>query len=156
MGCIPTGALAIDLALGHCIGMMNRPDSPVRKLRRINEASKYFEDLILQQINATPGLQCGIPPTRAGTHQRSGYPDLRITDAESGIVFYLDPKLVEKNSDDSTLRTFYFEPKDETLKITDEASIISEGMIFRHGTPEELAGDPEVRRVYLGDAFSLA
>ena len=44
----------------------------------------------------------------------------------------------------------------ETLKITDEASIISEGTIFRHGTPEELAGDPEVRRVYLGEAFSLA
>jgi lipopolysaccharide export system ATP-binding protein len=44
----------------------------------------------------------------------------------------------------------------ETLKITDEASIISEGTIFRHGTPERLAGDPEVRKVYLGESFSLA
>ncbi len=43
----------------------------------------------------------------------------------------------------------------ETLKITDEASIISEGKIFRQGTPEELAQDPEVRRVYLGEGFSL-
>jgi len=44
----------------------------------------------------------------------------------------------------------------ETLKITDEASIISEGRIFRQGTPEDLARDPEVRRVYLGDGFSLS
>jgi lipopolysaccharide export system ATP-binding protein len=43
----------------------------------------------------------------------------------------------------------------ETLKITDEASIISNGTIFRKGTPEALAGDPEVKRVYLGEEFSL-
>ncbi len=43
----------------------------------------------------------------------------------------------------------------ETLKITDEAYIISDGAIFRHGSPEELAGDPEVRKVYLGEGFTL-
>lgn len=44
----------------------------------------------------------------------------------------------------------------ETLSVTDRAYIINEGEIFRHGTPEELGGDPEVRRVYLGQGFSLA
>lgn len=44
----------------------------------------------------------------------------------------------------------------ETLSVTDRAYIINEGMIFRHGTPEELGGDAEVRRVYLGQGFSLA
>ncbi len=44
----------------------------------------------------------------------------------------------------------------ETLSVTDRAYIIHEGEIFRHGTPEELGGDPEVRRVYLGQGFSLA
>jgi len=43
----------------------------------------------------------------------------------------------------------------ETLSVTDRAYIINEGRIFRHGTPEELGGDPEVRRVYLGESFSL-
>ena len=43
----------------------------------------------------------------------------------------------------------------ETLKITDEAYIISDGAIFRHGSPAELAGDSEVRRVYLGEGFVL-
>jgi len=43
----------------------------------------------------------------------------------------------------------------ETLSVTDRAYIIDEGRIFRHGSPEQLASDPEVRRVYLGESFSL-
>jgi lipopolysaccharide export system ATP-binding protein len=43
----------------------------------------------------------------------------------------------------------------ETLSVTDRAYIINEGRIFRTGTPEALGGDPEVRRVYLGESFSL-
>jgi lipopolysaccharide export system ATP-binding protein len=43
----------------------------------------------------------------------------------------------------------------ETLKITDRAYIIREGEIFRAGEPAELANDPEVRRVYLGEDFRL-
>jgi len=43
----------------------------------------------------------------------------------------------------------------ETLSVTDRAYIINEGKIFRTGTPEALGSDPEVRRVYLGESFSL-
>ncbi len=43
----------------------------------------------------------------------------------------------------------------ETLSVTDRAYIIAEGKIFREGTPRELGNDPEVRRVYLGEGFSL-
>jgi len=43
----------------------------------------------------------------------------------------------------------------ETLQITDRAYIISQGRIFRDGTPAELAADAEVRRVYLGEHFRL-
>jgi lipopolysaccharide export system ATP-binding protein len=43
----------------------------------------------------------------------------------------------------------------ETLSVTDRAYIINEGKIFRHGTPEQLGNDSEVRRVYLGESFSL-
>lgn len=44
----------------------------------------------------------------------------------------------------------------ETLRITDRACIIAEGRIFRKGTPDELAADPKVREVYLGEHFKLA
>jgi lipopolysaccharide export system ATP-binding protein len=43
----------------------------------------------------------------------------------------------------------------ETLKITDRAYILTEGEVFRSGTPGELASDEDVRRVYLGEAFRL-
>jgi lipopolysaccharide export system ATP-binding protein len=43
----------------------------------------------------------------------------------------------------------------ETLQITDHAYIISQGKIFRHGTPSVLASDTEVRKVYLGEHFRL-
>jgi lipopolysaccharide export system ATP-binding protein len=43
----------------------------------------------------------------------------------------------------------------ETLSVTDRAYIISEGLIFRAGTPHELGNDVEVRRIYLGEGFSL-
>ncbi|HLW79735.1 MAG TPA: LPS export ABC transporter ATP-binding protein [Terriglobia bacterium] len=44
----------------------------------------------------------------------------------------------------------------ETLQVTDRAYIISNGRIFRAGTPEELGNDAEVKKIYLGDNFRLA
>ena len=44
----------------------------------------------------------------------------------------------------------------ETLRITDRAYIITGGRIFRSGTPAELEQDLQVRRIYLGDSFSLS
>ena len=43
----------------------------------------------------------------------------------------------------------------ETLQVTDRAYIINSGSIFRSGTPRVLGNDPDVKRVYLGERFSL-
>ena len=43
----------------------------------------------------------------------------------------------------------------ETLFVTDRAYIIADGKICFTGTPDALGHDPEVRRVYLGEGFSL-
>ena len=43
----------------------------------------------------------------------------------------------------------------QTLRITDRAYIVTDGAIFRSGTPAELAADEEVRRIYLGADFRL-
>lgn len=43
----------------------------------------------------------------------------------------------------------------ETLSITDRAYLLFEGSILKQGTAEELAADPEVRKVYLGENFVL-
>ena len=44
---------------------------------------------------------------------------------------------------------------DETLSITDRAYLLFEGKILKSGTPQELADDETVRRVYLGKHFEL-
>ena len=43
----------------------------------------------------------------------------------------------------------------DTLSVTDRAYIINEGKIFAAGTPGELGRDPEVKKVYLGEKFSM-
>ena len=43
----------------------------------------------------------------------------------------------------------------ETLSVTDRAYIVNRGKIMKKGTPQELSGDAEVRRIYLGDNFRL-
>jgi lipopolysaccharide export system ATP-binding protein len=43
----------------------------------------------------------------------------------------------------------------ETLQITDRAYIMVDGRILTSGTPRELTDDDSVRRLYLGDRFSM-
>lgn len=111
----------IKVAIENAIITLNKSNSPIKKLRRINEASRYFEEIILVEINKHPELTCTIPLNQQGKAQRSGYPDMRIEHTASKTVFYLDPKLYEKKSRASSLRTFYYAPKTRTMKILDDA-----------------------------------
>ncbi|HTU34042.1 MAG TPA: LPS export ABC transporter ATP-binding protein [Candidatus Acidoferrum sp.] len=43
----------------------------------------------------------------------------------------------------------------ETLAVTDRAYIINDGKILFAGTPVELSGNADVRRIYLGESFRL-
>jgi lipopolysaccharide export system ATP-binding protein len=43
----------------------------------------------------------------------------------------------------------------ETLRICDRAYIIKDGVIVKQGSPESIAVDPQVRRIYLGEHFQL-
>ncbi len=112
---------AIEEAADSTLAKMNGPNSPTLGLRRINEASRFFEDSLLEILDAHPDLKCEIPVTREGKAQRSGYPDLILTHQATGRVFYLDPKLFEAASRDSSLRTFYYTPRQETSKILKNA-----------------------------------
>ena len=44
----------------------------------------------------------------------------------------------------------------ETLAICDRAYIIKDGAIIREGAPAEIAEDPHVREIYLGENFRLS
>ena len=121
----PVHAAAVELiatALDATLAEMNGKNSPVKGLRRINEASSFFEESLRRQIDGHPDFECGFPHSAAGKMQRSGYPDLRIHHPGSGKVFYLDPKLFQATSRASTLRTFYFTSDPDTLKVGENAS----------------------------------
>jgi lipopolysaccharide export system ATP-binding protein len=43
----------------------------------------------------------------------------------------------------------------ETLELVDRALIIHEGRVLMEGNPQEIVDNPDVRRLYLGEQFSL-
>ncbi|MGB8818147.1 MAG: LPS export ABC transporter ATP-binding protein [Rhizobiaceae bacterium] len=43
----------------------------------------------------------------------------------------------------------------ETLGLIDRAYILHEGQLLTHGTPEEIVANADVRRLYLGEQFTL-
>ena len=44
----------------------------------------------------------------------------------------------------------------ETLAVCDRAYILQQGEIIREGSPNQIANDPTVREIYLGDNFRLS
>jgi lipopolysaccharide export system ATP-binding protein len=43
----------------------------------------------------------------------------------------------------------------ETLEIIDRAYILHDGKVLMEGNPQEIVANQDVRRVYLGEKFSL-
>src|SRR6266700_1899017 len=72
----------------------------------------------------------------------AGIDPIAVTDIQN-IIFHLKERGIGVLITDHNVR--------ETLRITDRAYIVHDGVIFRSGTPDFLAADEEVRRIYLGD-----
>ena len=76
----------------------------------------------------------------------AGIDPIAVTDIQK-IIFHLKARGIGVLITDHNVR--------ETLRITDRAYIVHGGAIFKSGTPESLAADEEVRRIYLGTEFRL-
>ncbi len=76
----------------------------------------------------------------------AGIDPIAVTDIQK-IIFHLKERGIGVLITDHNVR--------ETLRITDRAYIVTDGTIFRSGTPASLAGDEEVRRIYLGTDFRM-
>ena len=126
---------AVSRALDAAMEDFARADNPIHEVGRVNEISRHIEDELRERLDAMEGFRCTIPRTEAGDRQLSGYPDLRLEHEASGRVFYLDPKAYKDGTEDSSFRTFYFEPKGDTNKILDDASHLIVGIA--HGGKTE-------------------
>jgi lipopolysaccharide export system ATP-binding protein len=76
----------------------------------------------------------------------AGIDPIAVTDIQK-IIFHLKARGIGVLVTDHNVR--------ETLRITDRAYIVNDGVIFRNGTPDQLAADEDVRRIYLGTDFRL-
>jgi lipopolysaccharide export system ATP-binding protein len=76
----------------------------------------------------------------------AGIDPIAVTDIQK-IIFHLKDRGIGVLVTDHNVR--------ETLRITDRAYIVHDGSIFRSGTPDSLAADEEVKRIYLGADFRL-
>lgn len=76
----------------------------------------------------------------------AGIDPIAVTDIQA-IIFHLKARGIGVLITDHNVR--------ETLRITDRAYIIHDGAVFRSGTPTRLAGDDDVKRIYLGADFRL-
>lgn len=76
----------------------------------------------------------------------AGIDPIAVADIQK-IVFHLKTRGIGLLITDHNVR--------ETLRITDRAYIVHDGVIFKSGTPQSLADDDEVKRIYLGADFRL-
>lgn len=111
----------VKASISKALKKMNSSNSPTNNLSRINEASRFFENFFVSDLNKLKNFECSFPLNAKGKAQRSGYPDILLKHLPSGKITYLDPKLYEKNSKKSSYRTFYYEPKFETNKVLYDA-----------------------------------
>src|SRR4051812_2304285 len=121
---------------------------------------------LLAELNLTPLAQSASFPLTGGEWPRAGIPGalviapkfillsepfagivpIAVSDIQK-IIFHLKERGIGVLITDHNVR--------ETLRITDRAYIVHGGVIFKSGTPDGLAADEEVRRIYLGTEFRL-
>jgi lipopolysaccharide export system ATP-binding protein len=121
---------------------------------------------LLAELNLTPLAQSPAHTLSGGERRRAeitralvispkfilldepfaGIDPIAVSDIQK-IIFHLKERGIGVLITDHNVR--------ETLRITDRAHIVHGGTIFRSGTPDSLAADEEVRRIYLGTDFRL-
>jgi lipopolysaccharide export system ATP-binding protein len=121
---------------------------------------------LLAELNLTPLAQSPAHTLSGGERRRAeitralvmspkfilldepfaGIDPIAVSDIQK-IIFHLKERGIGVLITDHNVR--------ETLRITDRAYIVHGGTIFRSGTPDTLAADDDVRRIYLGTEFRL-
>jgi lipopolysaccharide export system ATP-binding protein len=134
------------------------------KLTRAERKQRVAE--LLAELNLTPLAKAAAHTLSGGERRRAeitralvisprfilldepfaGIDPIAVTDIQK-IIFHLKERGIGVLITDHNVR--------ETLRITDRAYIVHDGVIFRSGTPDSLAADEDVRRIYLGHEFRL-
>ncbi len=134
---------------------------PLSKTEQRERCERLMEDFHLQKVRNTLGMSLSGGERRRCEMARALVTDPAImlldepfagVDPKSvmeiqGLIHNLKERGIGVLITDHNVR--------ETLQIADRAYILADGMIMKHGLPQEIADDPDIRRVYLGDRFRL-
>lgn len=134
---------------------------PYDKAERKEELERLLEELDITHIRKSMGYQLSGGERRRVEITRSlvtkpkfmlldepfaGIDPIAVADLQSIVTKLRDNGLGILITDHNVR---------DTLSITNRAYIMYEGAIKRSGTADELAGDEEVRKIYLGESFRL-
>ncbi len=134
---------------------------PYSPKERVDKMEKLLNEFSLQKIRKNKGNQLSGGERRRTEIARALASDpkfILLDEPFAGV----DPIAVQdiqsivatlKNKNIGVLITDH--NVHETLSITDRAYLLIEGVVFKSGSPRELADDAEVRKKYLGDNFEL-
>jgi len=135
--------------------------TPLSKAERKEKTEKLLEDLGIAHIRKSMGYALSGGERRRTEIARALALDpkfILLDEPFAGV----DPIAVEdiqdiveglKNRDIGVLITDH--NVHETLSITNHAYLLFDGSIFMQGTPQEIADNPEARKHYLGEKFTL-
>lgn len=134
---------------------------PLSRSEQVQRCEKLLTEFHLQKVRETKGMSLSGGERRRCEMARALVTEPRImlldepfagVDPKSvleiqGLIADLKARGIGVLITDHNVR--------ETLQIADRAYILADGMIMKHGLPGEIAEDPDIRRVYLGDRFRL-
>ncbi|BDU77001.1 LPS export ABC transporter ATP-binding protein [Mesoterricola sediminis] len=134
---------------------------PLSRAEQVARCEKLLADFHLHKVRDTLGMSLSGGERRRCEMARALVTDPRImlldepfagVDPKSvleiqGLIADLKARGIGVLITDHNVR--------ETLQIADRAYILADGMIMKHGLPQDIAEDPDIRRVYLGDRFRL-
>jgi lipopolysaccharide export system ATP-binding protein len=134
---------------------------PLNKSQRLEKLDELLNELDISHIRKSMGYQLSggerrrVEITRALVTQ----PRFMLLDEPfAGIdpIAVADLQRIVKKLKDKGLGILITDHNvRDTLSITDRSYVMYEGSIKRSGSAVELAGDSEVREIYLGESFSL-
>lgn len=82
---------------------------------RSNELGNFVEDWVRDKLNQESDFRCERPRTNDGVAQSSGYPDALLTHSTNNSQqVYFDVKIFQEKTENSTLRTFYYQPTNQS------------------------------------------
>ena len=134
---------------------------PLSKKERQEELESLLEELDITHLRKSLGHQLSGGERRRVEITRAlvTNPKIMLLDEPfAGIdpIAVADLQMIVKKLKDRGLGILITDHNvRDTLTITDRAYIMYEGRIKRSGTADELAGDAEVREIYLGESFRL-